>query len=160
MLIKTENQVIMPPGDDQVEITETEASGEIYVDHLFINAPLIPHVIARKDEDRISVNALVFIDTEKENPEFKVSKLLSVNIDGTYQMQFFIHCDLQEDLKWKEEETRQLFKAYTIKFNTTIEQIEFPLGVKLEHIQTIQTFLWDIDPETSRGTETVVLSTE
>lgn len=153
--------IILPPGDVIQEITDIKPSGNIHITHKFDNTPpLVPHVRVKRERNEIFVEAIVFIDSTAENPKLQVSQLLSVNTVGKYQLQFFIHCDEQEIKRLRRHKTGISYKAYTTSFSTKSSSIPFPEGVTLDHIELIQTFLWNIDPETSRGTESVVQTTD
>lgn len=160
-LVKDQCNIILPPGDSHREITEIEHSGDIKIPHSFDETPpLVPHVRATKENNYIAIEAIVFIDSTIKRPKLLVSQLLSVNMEGKYQLQFFIHCSGDEIERLRENRSRVSYKAFTVKFDTKNTAINFPKGVTLEHVKITQTFLWNIDPETSRGTETVVLTTE
>lgn len=149
--------IILPPGDSHRNITDIKHSGDITIPHSFNETPpLVPHVRVTKKEGYIAVEAIIFIDSTIEHPKLKVSQLLSVNMDGKYQLQFFIHCSKHEIERLRGNRSRVSYKSFTIKFDTKDTTINFPEGVTLEHVKMAQTFLWNIDPETSRGTETIV----
>jgi len=159
-LVKSQCNIVLPPGDSHREITEIHQSGDITIPHSFNETPpLVPHVRVTKKDNNIAVEAIIFIDSTISNPKLIVSQLLSVSIAGEYQLQFFIHCSEDEIERLRENRSRISYKAFTVKFDTKNTTINFPEGVTLAHVKTTQTFLWNIDPETSRGTETSVLST-
>ncbi|WP_422091852.1 hypothetical protein [Tenacibaculum ovolyticum] len=159
-LVKNQCNIILPPGDSHREITEIEHSGDITIPHSFNETPpLVPHVRVTKEDHNIAIEAIVFIDSTVDRPKLIVSQLLSVSIAGEYQLQFFIHCNEDEIERLRENRSRISYKAFRVKFDTKNTAINFPEGVTLEHVKTTQTFLWNIDPETSRGTEVGVLTT-
>jgi hypothetical protein len=159
-LVKNQCNIILPPGDSHREIAEIHQSGNITIPHSFNETPpLVPHVRVAKKDNNIEVEAIVFIDSKITDPKLIVSQLLSVNIAGEYQLQFFIHCSEDEIERLRENRSRTSYKAFTVKFDTKNTTINFPVGVTMAHVKTTQTFLWNIDPETSRGTEVGVLTT-
>jgi hypothetical protein len=85
-------------------------------------------------------------DDKKEKLKFDIYQNWYVDLDGQRQLQFFIAYNIEDDPK-------QNFDVYEASFKVEKE----PYGENaFAKIETIQTFLWDIDPETSRGTETSV----
>ncbi len=151
--------IILPPGNILNTPVLLKSAGKIS----FTNnpeQPLLPHVEAYRNKDEsIAIRALVFINSSAENPELKISQLFSINSSGKGQLQFFIHCDVEEIERLMGENTKGEYYAYTVEF-TTQDTYNFPYGIGLEHIEVVQTFLWNIDPKTSRGTETVVQTTD
>jgi hypothetical protein len=84
-------------------------------------------------------------DTEDELG-FEIYQNWYVDIDGNRQLQFFIAYDILDD-------PEKYFDVYEASFKAN----PYPYGKDtFANIKTIQTFLWDIDPQTSRGTETTV----
>lgn len=78
--------------------------------------------------------------------KFDIYQNWYVNLGGKRQLQFFIAYDILDD-------PEKYFDVYEASFKAE----PYPYGKDtFANIETIQTFLWDIDPETSRGTETTV----
>ncbi|TDW47222.1 hypothetical protein EV144_105240 [Flavobacterium sp. 270] len=96
-------------------------------------------------ENQLLVRAVIFIARkETKDLDFGIYQNCYIDLNGNPQLQFFISYDLVET---KETD----FLIYEVAFNA----IDIPYG-SLSKISTIQTFLWDIDPVTSRGTVTTV----
>jgi len=110
---------------------------------------LSPYVEAyySKEDKSLTAKAVVYVDVNLENAilKCKVYQNCYLDIDGNAQLQFFIAYDLPEKVS-------KNFTIYEIDF--TVDKEAF-VG-EIENVKTIQTFLWDTDPETSRGTETTV----
>lgn len=84
---------------------------------------------------------------EGENElEFDIYQNWYVDLDGQRQLQFFIAYDIDDNIEKKFDVYEASFKAEKAPYGENA----------FANIKTIQTFLWDIDPETSRGTETTV----
>jgi hypothetical protein len=102
------------------------------------------------DPDTLQVRAVFLVSTNtelsKEKLEFMIYQNWYVDLDGTRQLQFFITYDIDDSISTE-------FDVYEIGFKAEKD----PYGAEaFNSVNTIQTFLWDIDPETSRGTVTVV----
>ncbi len=150
--------IILPPGNILNTDISINHAGKIN----FPNnpeQPLLPHVESKIKDGVITVRTLVFINSSAENPELKISQLFSINNSGKCQLQFFIHCDTEEIDRLMDEKTEDSYIAYSVEF-TTQDTNGFPYGIYLKDIEITQTFLWNIDPKTSRGTETVVQTTD
>ncbi|MDO5969863.1 hypothetical protein Q4Q35_08585 [Flavivirga aquimarina] len=148
-LTKSKNVLNKPPGN-LIKETSVTLSGEIFFLNKSSKTPLPPLVesyITRNKE--IQVDVIVFIDSLFSTPDFNVYQLYCINNSGEPKLQFFIDYDLKET-------TANDFNAYQITFTVSKEGI--PAGVKLKDIKTIEAFSWNIDPVTSRGTETTVQS--
>ncbi|WP_264534974.1 hypothetical protein [Flavobacterium sp. N1736] len=85
-------------------------------------------------------------DEKKDELKFDIYQNWYVDLRGQRQLQFFIAYDIDDSIE-------ENFDVYEASFKAEKD----PYGEKaFADIATIQTFLWDIDPETSRGTETTV----
>lgn len=141
---------ILPPGTCIVPLTDIDPVGNVsFSDRksLEILSPYVEAFYNAKDNVLI-MNAVVYVDvTTIKNGIFsyKVYQNSYIDIEGHAQLQFFISYNQPEKLS-------ENFSIYEIVFNADPKL--FPGG--LSKIDSIQTFLWDSDPETSRGTETTV----
>ena len=110
---------------------------------------LSPYVEAYYDSKKniLTAKAVVYVDLTTQNIDFKcrVFQNCYIDLDGNAQLQFFIAYDTPEKVS----------KDFTIHEITFEAKAEYFIG-QFANVKTIQTFLWDIDPETSRGTETTV----
>ena len=85
-------------------------------------------------------------DDKKAEFDFNIYQNWYVDLEGKRQLQFFIAYNIDDNINKK-------FDVYETSFKAE----PYPYGEDtFADIKTIQTFLWDIDPETSRGTETTV----
>ncbi|MCI9843971.1 hypothetical protein [Flavobacterium pectinovorum] len=105
------------------------------------------------DSETLQVRAVFLVSTNTElnndKLEFMIYQNWYVDLEGNRQLQFFITYDI-DDAIGKD------FDIYEISFKAEKD----PYGEDaFKSVKTIQTFLWDIDPETSRGTETSVVRT-
>lgn len=88
-------------------------------------------------------------DHKEDELDFDIYQNWYIDLDGQRQLQFFIAYDILDD-------PEPDFDVYETSFKAQ----PYPYGEKtFASLTTIQTFLWDIDPETSRGTETTVQHT-
>lgn len=110
---------------------------------------LSPYVEAYYDSKKniLTAKAVVYVDLTTQNVDFKcrVFQNCYIDIDGNAQLQFFIAYNTPEKVS----------KNFTIHEITFEAKAEYFKG-QFANVKSIQTFLWDIDPETSRGTETTV----
>ncbi|MEO8534144.1 MAG: hypothetical protein ABI441_10350 [Flavobacterium sp.] len=102
------------------------------------------------DSETLQVRAVFLVSTSTTQNdgklEFMIYQNWYVNLDGKRQLQFFITYDIDDNIS-------KDFDVYEISFKAEKD----PYGEDaFKSVETIQTFLWDIDPETSRGTETTV----
>ncbi|QOG03872.1 hypothetical protein [Flavobacterium sp. MDT1-60] len=112
---------------------------------------LSPYVEAYYDShsNALLIQAVVYVDSplvENEILHYKIIQNTYIDIEGNPQLQFFIVYNMPEEL------SADLF-IYEIVFNANDSFIG-----GFSNLEKIQTFLWDSDPETSRGTETPVRS--
>lgn len=151
---KTTNDcpVIVPPPGVKIpnEFIKTNFVGEIKFPLRKSKALFSPVVEAFLVDETITVNAVVFVDSKaKQTTEFDVIQNCYVDIEGDPQLQFFVCYDLDE------KEDAKNFWVYEVTF-----EVQPILPFDILKIETIQTFLWDVDPVGSRGTVTVVQSGE
>lgn len=143
----------VPPGQDITRKTETTANpiGNVTFQERKSVEILSPYVEAyyNANANTLTVNAVVYVNstTINENGKLKycIFQNTYIDLDGHAQLQFFIVYDMPEELSGD-------LSIYEIIFEA--DKDIFIGG--LSNIKTIQTFLWDIDPDTSRGTETTV----
>lgn len=146
-------ETVVPPGTEITPEEKANSIGNVTFQQTKSVEILSPYVEAyySAKENTLSVNAVVYVDSDtiKENGIFEYSIIQNTYIDleGLAQLQFFIVYDMPEELSGD-------LSIYEIIFEA--DKDIFIGG--LSNIKTIQTFLWDIDPETSRGTETTVQS--
>ncbi|MFD1601721.1 hypothetical protein ACFSJW_16880 [Flavobacterium artemisiae] len=113
--------------------------------------PFSPIVQATLMKDGTFQVRAVFLVARKPNQkevdlDFDIYQNWYVDLEGERQLQFFIAYDILDD-------PEQEFDVYETSFKAK----PYPYGEKtFANIKTIQTYLWDIDPVTSRGTETTV----
>ncbi|WP_420551187.1 hypothetical protein [Tenacibaculum aiptasiae] len=156
----TTPSIVFPPGKVISSEVTIKTSGNIYFENKS-EQPLPSLVDSTKNHDgSINVKALIFVNssTPLSASAIKISQLFSVNNFGNYMLQFFIHSTVEDMLDINKQKTTNEYQAYTIEF-TTNEVVTFPEGLTLNDIKVIQTFVWNIDPTTSRGTETTVQDT-
>ena len=102
------------------------------------------------DSETLQVRAVFLVSTNtalnNDKLDFMIYQNWYVDLDGKRQLQFFITYDIDDAISTD-------FDVYEISFKAEKD----PYGEDaFKNVKTIQTFLWDIDPETSRGTETAV----
>jgi hypothetical protein len=141
-----------PPGTDITGKDEIAHSiGNVSFQETKSLEILSPYVEAyyNSHENKITINAIVYVDSKALNEngdlKFRLFQNTYLDLEGHPQLQFFIVYDMPEEL------LGELF-IYEIIFNANSDVF---IG-GLSNVKTIETFLWDIDPVTSRGTETVV----
>ncbi|KAF2514188.1 hypothetical protein [Flavobacterium foetidum] len=137
---------IYPPGT-QLDVTlSPDSVGKIKFPERTDRMLLSPLVEAYYNKETgLLVRAVVFVARkETKNLDFRIYQNCYIDLDGNPQLQFFISYDLVET---KETD----FLVYEVAFYAN----EIPYG-PLSQIKTIQSFLWDVDPVGSRGTETNV----
>lgn len=155
--------IILPPGNEIAPPNEAqiEVSGNIYFENRF-NQPLPSLVEASFNEPKteITVKVLFFVNSEEKLTSVAVRQLFSISNFGNCKLQFFLSCtDKEQAESLKLSSSGPNYKSYTVKFTT--ESTEgFPKHISLSDIEIVQTFIWDIDPKTSRGTETTVQTTD
>ncbi|WP_299161852.1 hypothetical protein [uncultured Tenacibaculum sp.] len=157
----TEN-IIYPPGKLISSVIKVKPSGNIFYEGLSKQQYPLPTLVeAKRNQDgSINVKTLIFLNStiSLTSSMVNVSQLFSISDFGDCKLQFFIHSTKDDIALIKEDKTEYNYLAYVIEF-TTNDKTNFPKGISLENIKTVQTFLWDIDPKTSRGTETTVQDT-
>jgi hypothetical protein len=142
--------IIYPPGTD---ITPTEGANSIgnvtfqETKSIEILAPYVEAVYSAR-ENTLTMNAVIYVAAEaikNEVLDYSIIQNTYIDIEGQAQLQFFIVYNQPEEL------SGDLF-IYEIIFQA--DSTIFIGG--LSNLTSIQTFLWDIDPVTSRGTVTTV----
>jgi len=102
------------------------------------------------DSETLQVRAVFLVSNNtalnNDKLDFMIYQNWYVDLDGKRQLQFFITYDIDDAVS-------KDFDVYEISFKAEKE----PYGEDaFKNVNIIQTFLWDVDPETSRGTETAV----
>lgn len=137
---------INPPGNCIDKPAEYKRRGHVSFPKNRKKTLLSPLVEAYHQGKKLLVKAVVFVAHEEvKDLAISVVQNCYVNMEGEAQLQFFIAYDLKPT-------DGEDFYIYEVSF----EADEIPFKGGLESIETIQTFLWDIDPISSRGTETTV----
>lgn len=139
-----------PPGFS-IETTESTKVGQISFPERRTRALLSPLVEAYLEDKnkKLLIRAVVFIAPDENAMNFTIYQNWFVNIEGTPQLQFFICYDMKE-IEGKD------FDIYEVSFYA----VDTPFGKNaFSHLKTIETFVWDVDPVTSRGTVTTVQDT-
>ena len=161
-LTKSECNIIFPPGNLVPTTPEARHVGTIVLSET-PNLPLVPHVkVTKIDNETLEIKSIVFVNTTLDRtPDFLVNQLFSINSLGQCQLQFFIHCSEEQILEIMDDQNHDdiHYQAFSVVFRTSSTE-GFPDKIKMSDIKFAQTFLWNIDPETSRGTETVVQTTQ
>jgi hypothetical protein len=139
--MNTECMPINPPGIELKNISFNSTQQQIAFKNNRCKNPLPPLVQANFDiEESISISAVFFLDA------LQISTDVQVYWDGNVlKPNFYIAYNI------KNNEAKK-FTAYEVNFILTKEEL---LGIKPE---TIEVFVWDKDPITSRGTVTTVQS--
>jgi hypothetical protein len=140
--------ISIPPGI-QVPQKSFSESGTISFTNKRPNTPLQPLVEVYLDSsNNIQISTVFFIDaaiTGLDANSFIIFQDTSISETGEPRLQFFISYDAIET-----DATN--FQAYQLSFQA------LPTIFLTKDITTIQTFLWDTDPISSRGTITNVNS--
>jgi hypothetical protein len=139
---------IYPPGELLPVKLDSNSVGKIKFPertNRMLLSPLVEAYFTKEKE--LLVRAVVFIaKKEDEDLDFRIYQNCYIDLEGNPQLQFFVAYDLIET-----KDTT--FFVYEVDF--TVSSI--PYGPEaLSKIKKIETFLWDIDPVTSRGTVTTV----
>jgi hypothetical protein len=142
---------VLPPGVINVIDSPIKAGSQIAFTNPRPTTPLPPLVQANLDATGqfINVCAIVFIDSSIPSPvSFTVYQNSITGVDGApNQIQFYICYDYAES-------TAINFNAYTINFASLPADVKG--GISVKGMNAIETFSWDSDPVTSRGTVTTV----
>ena len=139
---------IYPPGELLPVKLDSNSVGKIKFPertNRMLLSPLVEAYFTKEKE--LLVRAVVFIaKKEDEDLDFRIYQNCYIDLEGNPQLQFFVAYDLIET-------KNTTFFVYEVDF--TVSSI--PYGPEaLSKIKKIETFLWDIDPVTSRGTVTTV----
>jgi hypothetical protein len=150
--LKSPTDKIYPPGKCIKKATKNKLTQQpIIFPENASKIPFAPIVQATfTDSETLQVRAVFLVSTHTplndDKLEFMIYQNWYVNLEGERQLQFFIAYDIDDAIS-------KDFDVYEISFKAEKD----PYGEDaFKSINTIQTFLWDIDPETSRGTETTV----
>jgi hypothetical protein len=169
--IPTKKDIINPPGTQlNTEITVTPI-GYLDLGATFEQPlPTLPQAIRNDNNSSITVSVIVLVNTTLELLTFKINQLFTISNNGERQLQFFIYCDEEQLISIGENlSTNNTYKSFKVNF-TTNNTTGFPIGpekvvyperyisskIEIKDINLVETFLWDIDPKTSRGTVTSV----
>jgi hypothetical protein len=166
MEITTDQDLIFPPGitlsynEQPIKIPVTK-SGHFVFENNFKD-PLPSLLEAKLKDGYIEVKMLFFVDSNYKLTEHHlvVNQLFSISNYGKPKLQFFLHTNDENvctELK-KNATDDGTYYAYTVNFKTDATE-GIPANIGLEDIKIVQSFVWDIDPKTSRGTETTVQTT-
>ncbi|CAM1340273.1 hypothetical protein [Tenacibaculum amylolyticum] len=157
--------IIFPPGNtllaangNPMEVPIQKTGGFTFKNQYKKPLPSLLEVEYNEDNDSIKVCILFFVNSSfpLEEHHLVVNQLFTISNYGHYKLQFFLHTNSEGVCKAiKGESTDGEYIAYTTEFTTT-STVGFPDNIELRCIKVAQSFIWDIDPETSRGTETVV----
>jgi len=143
----------VPPGKNITHtiVTTAKSIGNVTFEETKSVEILSPYVEAyySAKENTLTVNAIVYVDSAAVNEDgtlkYSIFQNSYIDIDGNPQLQFFIVYDMPEELLGNLSIYEIIFQADSDIFSGGLSNVE-----------TIQTFLWDIDPVTSRGTVTTV----
>ncbi len=126
-----------------------------FVNQLASTELLTPLVQASLTKDGVlNVSAIVYVDVAITNlRSFLVNALLDMDDDGNPQFQFFISANLDAGAPDPLGTTNYI--GYQIAFEAPVGMLQD--NMSMSDILTIETFLWDKDPKTSRGTVTNVI---
>lgn len=162
----TDKNLIFPPGitlshnEQPIEIPVTK-SGQFTFENNFED-PLPSLVEAKFKDGFIEVKMLFFVDSNYilTGHHLVVNQLFSISNYGKPKLQFFLHTnDEKVCYELQNHATKDgTYHAYTVNFRTNTTT-GIPDNINLEDIKIVQSFVWDIDPKTSRGTETTVQTT-
>lgn len=144
--------IIYPPGTDITPIEGANSIGNVTFQETKSIEILAPYVEAyySAKQNTLTMNAIIYVAAEaikNEVLDYSVIQNTYIDIEGHAQLQFFIVYNQPEEL------SGDLF-IYEVIFQADADIF---IG-GLSNLTTIQTFLWDSDPETSRGTVTQVSS--
>jgi len=105
--------------------------------------PLV-HAFYDAKNDSVNICAVVFVDAAYNPMPFTVYQKYTTKPEkGKAQIKFYVAYDLPET-------KTKVYNTYQVIFRYSHGEI-IP-----KNLSTIKTYLWDIDPETSRGTTTTV----
>ncbi|MEN2414997.1 hypothetical protein [Flavobacterium mesophilum] len=140
-------KTVKPPGERITEVIK-KSRGSINFPESKSKSLLSPLVEALYNNGTMTITAVIFVaPLENEAIDLKIYQNWYTNIEGFPQLQFFVSYDMSEKVS-------KDFLVYEVTFDAK----SFPFQDQMSQIKTIQTFLWDVDPVTSRGTVTTVQS--
>jgi hypothetical protein len=142
-----------PPGFPLNTNLATTLQGVITFNHSRPYKPIQPLVEAYletvNNKKNMHVSVVFFIDAKFPLQEVRVQQEFAISDMGEPTLQFFICYDLLETYG-------TTFQANQISFEAKMQGN--PSNLTFADIKTIQVFLWDTDPVSSRGTVTNVQS--
>ena len=154
-------------------VTEDDLIGEIKFGKTFAQ-PLPTLNQAVRIGESLEVTAVFLVDTTLKCLNVKINQLFVIGNYGKKQLQFFIYCDVDQLTLIKGNlSTNKTYQAFEVEFTTDVttgfpegpnvdelteaqKELYIPCKTEMKDIELVQTFLWDIDPKTSRGTVTTV----
>jgi hypothetical protein len=163
-----------PPGTLLETTVVVSKIGEITFGKTFAQ-PLPTLNQAVRVGESLEITAVFLVDTTLKSLNVKINQLFVVGNYGEKQLQFFIYCDVDQLTLIKEHlTTDNTYQAFKVEFTTDVttgfpegphvdelteaqKELYTPCKIEMKDIELVQTFLWDIDPKTSRGTVTTVL---
>ncbi|WP_163407695.1 hypothetical protein [Flavobacterium ajazii] len=145
--------IIYPPGTDITPVAGANSIGNVTFQETKSVEILAPYVEAYYSarENTLTMNAIIYVAAEvikNEVLDYNIIQNTYIDIEGQPQLQFFIVYNQPEEL------SGDLF-IYEVIFQADADIF---IG-GLSKLTSIQTFLWDSDPVTSRGTVTIVQPT-
>lgn len=151
--------IVNPPGSP-VMLSDNSLNqvGTISFPNQIANVELLPPLVqASLTKDGVlNVTAIIYVDEAISYlRSFLVNALLNIGEAGNPQFQFFISANLEAGSPDPRGTTSYI--GYQITFEAPQGMLEDTMT--MSDILTIETFLWDKDPKTSRGTVTTVVST-
>ncbi|CAM1371745.1 conserved hypothetical protein [Tenacibaculum litopenaei] len=161
----TEKEYIFPPGVSlftaENALTPTVTGNLEFTSNYHKPLPPIVEAVYVKKKKHLKVKILFFVASNSILPKVQVKQLFSISNYGAYKLQFFVYCSKHD--RDNLVRTPGKYQAYAISFKTKHVHFDDPQGntpVLMKKIHVAQAFVWDIDPETSRGTETTVQTTD
>ncbi|REH52598.1 hypothetical protein C7448_103333 [Tenacibaculum gallaicum] len=160
--INSPELIIYPPGELILKVQEKNilATGHITFENNF-KQPLPSLVEAKFNATKTAINVkvLFFVDSQEKLSSVNVHQLFSISNFGNCKLQLFLSCSQEQAKILRDYPSPNEYRAYTVNF-TTNSTSDFPSHISLSDIKVIQAFIWNIDPKTSRGTETTVQTTD
>lgn len=130
--------------------------GTIAFNNQLDSTELLPPLVqaSLNDAGVFNVSAIIYVDASITHLEsFFVTGLYNLSSIGKPQFQFYISANLNAGSTNPIGTTH--FTGFQINFEAPTGLL--PDNVTLSEIRTVETFLWDKDPKTSRGTVTNVI---
>jgi hypothetical protein len=117
------------------------------MDEDFMFPPFNVTAILSDDSETLAIVALVNVAQPFTEQPFLIYQNCCLDNAGEVRLQFYI---CYTDLPVSTAD----FECFTLDFNASGTNL--PKDVVLDDVKTIETFLWNRDPKTSRGTVTTV----